>query len=36
VDVKDYTAGIPEGRVEASEKQSYKKVLDNLFPKSKE
>jgi hypothetical protein len=36
VDVKDYTAGIPEGRAEASEKQSYKKVLDNLFPKSKE
>jgi hypothetical protein len=36
VDVRDYTAGIPDGRTEASEKQSYKKVLDNLFPKSKE
>jgi hypothetical protein len=36
VEVSDYTAGIPEGRDEASEKQSYKKVLDNLFPKSKE
>jgi len=36
VDVRDYTAGIPEGRTEASGKQSYKKVLDNLFPKSKE
>jgi hypothetical protein len=36
VEVTDYTAGIPDGRAEASEKQSYKKVLDNLFPKSKE
>jgi hypothetical protein len=35
VEVTDYTAGIPDGRAEASEKQSYKKVLDNLFPKSK-